>query len=368
MPGRTRVPRVRRDITNLEGLRLGLYVRVSRAKLAGNGSDADDSQRHEKSTEDQEKIGRQFAARNRMAIADVYRDDGLSASRFAAKDRMDYDFGGLVADIEDGRLDVIWFWELSRSQRDLEVFTEMRALCRSKGVLWAVNDRVYDPDNYMDMVAPTFHAVFDEMESELKSERVKRGIASNALAGKPIGMPPYGYKAVHDVQTGKSAGRKADIFDENGRAIEDTPAWVVREIFRRYKAGVGAVRIAEDLNARGVPTSPHKRAREDGRAREGATPRWWASTVMDIIHNPAYIRRVMHTNADPDVPTEIINGRRVLKDVLGQWRAIVDEVTFWDAQAIPTQPWGRDATGPEKPARRNPARTGRSPAEPHRPL
>ena len=53
----------------------------------------------------------------RLAIADRYADPGLSASRFATKDRPEYK--RLLADVEAGKLDVVVLWESSRGGREL---------------------------------------------------------------------------------------------------------------------------------------------------------------------------------------------------------------------------------------------------------
>jgi len=47
----------------------------------------------------------------------------------------------MVAEVEAGRLDVLWFWEISRQQRRLDVFARLRDLCRERGVLWVIRDR-----------------------------------------------------------------------------------------------------------------------------------------------------------------------------------------------------------------------------------
>src|SRR5215469_6380767 len=141
--------RDKRDINDLSGLRAGLYVRVSKADPKSKDRFRQTGQ--EKSTEDQAELGRQWAVRQGAVVADVYSDPDISASRFALKKNRPQ-FERMVADITAGKLDLIWFWELSRSSRRLGVFASLRDLCRDHGVLWVIRDRVYDMDSYADVM------------------------------------------------------------------------------------------------------------------------------------------------------------------------------------------------------------------------
>ena len=102
-----------RDTNDLAGLRTGLYVRVS--KMATRVGLVTTAGVQEKSTGDQAAVGREWAARAGAAVADTYSDPDISASRFTKKNRPQFD--RMIADVQAGKLDLIWFWELSRSQR-----------------------------------------------------------------------------------------------------------------------------------------------------------------------------------------------------------------------------------------------------------
>ena len=93
-------------------------------------------------------------------------------------------------------------------------------------------------------------------ESEVKSERAKRGRARAAAAGRAPCPPPLGL--------GHGAG-----------GWQETPAAaVVREAYRRVAAGESASAVGEDLHRRRVPT-----------ARGG---RWDASAVIRLVRNEVY--------------------------------------------------------------------------------
>jgi site-specific DNA recombinase len=329
----------KRDISNLTDLRAGLYVRVSAKgpddNASGNaGARKRDSGPQEKSTRDQEAEGRAYADRQSLRIVDVYVDDGISASRFTGKERPD--FGRLLGDIKAGRLDLIWFWELSRSQRRLGVFADLRDLCRDMGVLWVIRDRVYDPAAYADMMTLGMLSVVGENESELTSERVTRGKRSSAWSGRPAGMVPYGYRRIWHPETGQWDRDEPNVYD-GGRPVEDSPAYIVREIFGRIKAGHSITSIRRDLNDRRIPSPWGKQ--------------WGNGRIRYIAMSPTYIGKRVYQGTDPDQPGAF--GGRINKvlDVPALWPALVDEETFYAVHRILNDP-ARTTWKPHRPAGR----------------
>ena len=299
MSSTRRRPAARRDVNDLTDLRGGIYCRVSQ-----------DRDGTEKSTEDQEAEGRRWSGRQHVLLAEVYRDNDRSASRFATKDRPEFD--RLLGDIEAGKLDVVWFWELSRSQRRLDVFASLRDLCRDMGVLWVIRDRVYDPANYADMMTLGMLSVIGENESEMTSQRVLRGKASSAAAGRPLGQIPYGYKRRYDERTKQLIAQEPDLWDGDGRAIEDSPAGIVREIFTRIAAGEPVMRIMRDLNDRGIP-SPKRGGR------------WSHTVILSTAKRRAYIGQQVHRG-------------EVLEGVTTVWPALIEPETFWAVQRVLSDP------------------------------
>jgi site-specific DNA recombinase len=312
-------PRTKRNITDLKGARAGLYCRVS--QVSERNRDDYRTTGQEKSTEDQEAVGREWAHREGATVAEVYSDPGRSASRFATKARENFD--RLIGDIKAGKLDLIWFWELSRSQRRLGVFAELRDLCRDMGVLWVIRDRVYDPDNYGDMMTLGMLSVVGETESELISERVKRGRASGALAGTPAGKVPYGYVRRYDPVTKRFAAQDPDVLDGDGRPVTDSPAFVVKEVFTRYAAGHPLTTITADLTARRLPTPKEvTEARLAGRDRPRYGEQSWDwGSIRQMLTNPVYIARRVHQG-------------KIVTGVTGRWPPLVDEETFWAVQKV----------------------------------
>jgi site-specific DNA recombinase len=303
MPAQRRKRQSKRDLSNLAGLRVGLYCRVSQA-------DPDNPDPREKSTQDQEAVGRKWAEQVGAQVVDVYSDEGVSASRFTDKERAEYN--RLIEDVETGKLDVLWFWEQSRLSRRQAEYFHLVDLCRNKGVLWVNQDRVIDPSDYKDTLAPGIMASIDAISSEQTSERVRRGMESIALAGRPTGKNLYGYRRIYDPITRRLERVEPDVIDGGGAAVEDSPAAVVREIFERLAAGDTLNSIRLDLQARGIP-SP------------AGTEYWYGQTVRGLARNPSFIGRRIHQG-------------EVLSGVEAMWPPLVDETLFWTVQRILTDP------------------------------
>jgi DNA invertase Pin-like site-specific DNA recombinase len=95
------------DAVRSKAVRAGVYERVT--KLA-NARDRKEI-RQARSIDEQNKANLEQCERHGWTIADRNPDPGLSASRFATRDRPEYK--RLVADVEAGKLDVVVLREAS---------------------------------------------------------------------------------------------------------------------------------------------------------------------------------------------------------------------------------------------------------------
>jgi site-specific DNA recombinase len=304
--GRKRTRRAaKRDITDLVDLKVGLYCRVS--------LDKDDTG---KSTTDQAAIGREWAEKVGAVIVGEYIEPGsMSGSRYATKAREEY--ARLLADIGDGKLDAVWFWEQSRTSRRLDVFAELRNLCRDMGVLWVERDRVIDPNDNNDMLSAGFKALISEQESEMTSLRVTRGKASSAQQGRRAGQIAYGYKALY-ASDGRYLHDVPDMFDGDGKPVEDSPAYVVREIYTRIMRGHSINSIRRDLAERGVTT------------KRGY--RWQNSTIRNVATSPTYLGQRVYQVGEDTSQTDRV--KHVLDGVKTAWPPLVDAETWWAVHRI----------------------------------
>jgi DNA invertase Pin-like site-specific DNA recombinase len=254
----------------------GIYARVSA-----------DRRKQERSVDEQEVEARRVCADAGWSIAEVYREDPISASRFSGKDRPEW--ARLLADMTTGRFDVLVLWESSRGDRTPESWLGMLSTARDKGTAVHVvsHERTYDPRVPRDWKALADDGLDSAYESEKTSLRVRRTKAASAVAGRPDGRPPFGYRRRYDSTTGALLGQEPDP--------ETAP--VVREIFRQFVAGTPILEIVRVLKVT-------------------------RAIVTTTLHNPAHIAHRRH------------NGDSYPAD----WEPLVDEATFYAVQRILSDP------------------------------
>ncbi|MEU9506480.1 recombinase family protein [Micromonospora sp. NPDC048170] len=197
-----------------------------------------------------ESVNEQFAELGEDAdtrgwhLGESYADDGISASRYAAKVRGD--FAKLLADLRAGRFeaDILGLWELSRFSRKVGEWDAALALLEAANVRVWVSDvgKLYDPSNADDRATLLTGAVRAEYESAQTSRRVKRTVRQKARAGWMHGRAPFGYRREYDPQTGELL-RQVIVPEE---------AEIIQTIFDRLEAGDSLRRITIDLEAAGV--------------------------------------------------------------------------------------------------------------------
>ena len=284
-----------------------------RAANVGRVSDPKDKKKSDKSRQARSVSEQHDDNRAEITVhgwldAGTYEDEE-SASRFARKDRPDW--LRLLADVEAGLYDVIVFWESSRGSRKLGEWIDFLDLCREHQVLIHVTTHrhTYDMANRRDRKALIDDGVDNEDESEKTSERVRRHLRANKLAGMPHGICKYGFERIHDPRTGALLGQ---------RPVPEHAA-VCAEIIRRIAAAEPISAICDDLVKRQVPPP------------NGDV--WYRRTIIRIATSPAYIGKIK-------VDGELIDA---------QWPPVVDdddfETVFWAAQHVLTSP-GRKTTRP----------------------
>jgi site-specific DNA recombinase len=313
-----------KDFTDITGMRADLYCRVSSDPRTGEQSV------DEKSVDDQEREGKAWAERAGVQLGEVFREDaGRSASRFATRDRPE--FQRLLDHVKAGETDIVWVWAVDRSQRDLRVFAELRDVFTQHQVALSVNGKIYDPNDYDGWMLLGITSFFGERFSEELSKNVRRGKRSKAEDGQPPNRTPFGYRR-QKTQTPPDpelvpparvwTDRKSKLFtwqepntwDGDDRPIEDSPAWVVREIFRRIASGDSMTSVAKDLHSRGIPTP-------GAEGNYGSKLGWHHSKLRMIVRNPIYAGRQIYQGG-------------ILEGVEPRWPALVDEQTWRAANRV----------------------------------
>jgi DNA invertase Pin-like site-specific DNA recombinase len=233
-------------------------------------------------------------------VVKVLVDNNLSGSRYETEIREDYE--EVLRLLAAGEANLLWTWENSRAQRNMEVFIQLRKILDRMGGFWAYDDRIYDMNDPDDRIAVTEDAVDAERESEKTRKRVRRGVADRAEDRLWAGPLSYGLRIVYDSRTG-----------EADREIDPEQAPIAREIVERAIETGNLGVIVADLIERGVPCAREQRWRADHvrKLHEWSKdPERWAAfieslspeqqaSVFDALallreHSPSQVAQIMN--------------------------------------------------------------------------
>lgn len=269
--------------------RVALYARVSIERDARS-----------KSVDDQLAEMREWATREGWQIVAEHRDDGVSASRFAAG-RVRPGWQSAMENITGGNADALLCWEVSRASRDRPVFAALYAALAETGTLLGTGGRLHDLGDPDDGFSLDLGAALAVRESNVISKRTRRAVESRAAAGRPAGSVPYGYRRLIDPDTGRTVGR----------GLHDDQAPIVEEIVERLLAREPAHAIAADLNDRAIPT--------------GVGERWLGRHLQAVVKaapDHPITGEIVKRLAAGELPGRIaadLNEREVVKPIPSVW-------------------------------------------------
>jgi site-specific DNA recombinase len=170
----------------------------------------------------------------------------------------------------------------------------MQRICRERGVRWAVQNRIVDPDDIDDVFQSNINAVVDAHSSDQTAKRVRRAVRANAVAGRPHGRHVYGYRRVYD----PISRALLEV------AIDEDQAAVLREVAERFLSGASFYALARELESRGVPAP--------------AGVRWHPTNLARLMGNPTYFGKRTHNG-------EVVG--------VADWPPIFDDGVWWQLQA-----------------------------------
>lgn len=260
------------------------------------GRNSRDPKKKGRSVGDQLSEGRALCTEHDWPIRREFSDVGRSASRYAKRDREDFE--EMIAGIESGDCRILVAWEASRYYRDLEVYIRLRNACMANGVLLCYNGTVYDLSKRADRKATAQDALQAEDEAEGIRDRNLRTVRLNAKAGAPHGRLLWGYARRYDVDTG-------DLVEQY---VHPDRGPIVRDVFERVAAGQTEYSILKVLRSKGERL-PGKR--------------WEYHNIQSMLRNIGYNGRRLHQGRDAGKAT---------------WPAIVDDDLFAAVQQIVTAP------------------------------
>lgn len=266
--------------------RAAIYCRISEDR-AGAGLGV------ERQREDCETL----AARLGVDVIATYADNDVSA--YSGKPRGGY--LALLDAIRAGDVNLVLAWHedrLHRSPRELEDYIDA---CQPRSVATDfVQAGELDLTTASGRMTARIRGAVSRMESEHKSERVKRAQLQAAQAGKWLGgAPPFGWHLQAD---GSATTNK-------------TEAREVRKACEAILAGASLGSIVADLNARGVTTSTGKP--------------WNYTSLRQVVERPR------------NAGLSSLNG-----EIVGRlsWPAIVSEETWRGVRAVLADPSRKRST------------------------
>src|SRR5271168_4013490 len=142
----------------------------------------------------------------------------------------------LLADIRDGKVDVVVVYKIDWLTRSLADFAKIVEIFDAKGVSFVSVTQQFNTTTSMGRLTLNVLLSFAQFEREVTGERIRDKIAASKRKGMWMGgVPPLGYTAT-----------------DRKLVVVEAEAETVRHIFRRY-AALGSVRLLkEELEAQGV--------------------------------------------------------------------------------------------------------------------
>jgi DNA invertase Pin-like site-specific DNA recombinase len=204
----------------------------------------------------------------------------------------------LLADIEQGRVDLVVVYKVDRLTRSLMDFAKIIEAFDTKGISFVSVTQQFNTANSMGRLTLNVLLSFAQFEREVTAERIRDKIAASKKKGMWMGGPlPLGY----------------DVKDRK-LIINKTEAETVRHIFCMY-GDLGTVRrVKENLDCLSIVTK--LRAQKNGKVT-GGTP-FSRGNLYQLLSNPIYIGRIPYKG----------------ETYSGQHEAIVDQRSWEMAQVL----------------------------------
>nr|WP_294076960.1 recombinase family protein [Sphingomonas sp.] len=180
----------------------------------------------------------------------------------------------LLADVKDGRIDIIVVYKVDRLTRSLLDFAKLVEAFDTSNVSFVSITRSFNTATSMGRLTLNMLLSFAQFEREVTAERIRDKIAASKAKGMWMGgTPPLGYRP-----------------DGRGLAIVEDHAQLIRDIFARYLA-LGNVRLLAESLARDRIGAP---IRHYGNGRAFGGRPFTRGQLYFILSNPTYIGRIAH--------------------------------------------------------------------------
>jgi site-specific DNA recombinase len=215
-----------------------------------------------------------------LGVPDRYDDGGFSGGtieRPALK--------RLLADVREGKIDVIVVYKIDRLSRSMLDFLKLVELFEHHGVMFVSVTQSFNTKDAMGRMALNILVTFAQFERELIGERIRDKVAASRKRGKWMGgWTPLGY----------------DVRDRK-LVVHEVDAERVRRIFRRFVELKSATRLARELVA------------ADERNRYGHLLD--KGVLYKLLNNRVYVGEAVHKGTSYDGEHDAIIDRNLWDQV-----------------------------------------------------
>jgi site-specific DNA recombinase len=245
---------------------LGIYARISR-----------DKEETDRSIEDQIQTGIELAEKLKLSYR-IYREaDGTSGSLPIDKRPQ---LQSLVDDILSNEINAVYAYDQSRLERNVETNFILKKLFKEFKVKLYFQGGLQTQSLETDLAGDIISRV-NQYYLEITKKKIKSVLNRNAKEGRCFSFIQFGYMEGNDKKL----------------IVNEAEAEIVKRIFAFSLEGVGTAKIAEILNAEGVPTRYNQkegsykvvnRYTKEVSIRQKVDVKWKGGTIRGIIINPIY--------------------------------------------------------------------------------
>ncbi len=204
-----------------------------------------------------------------LAINDGYDDGGFSGGNINRPS-----LKRLLADVEDGRIDVVVVYKIDRLSRSLADFAKIIDLFDRHGVTFVSVTQQFNTTSSMGRLTLNILLSFAQFEREVTGERIRDKIAASKAKGMWMGgTPPLGY----------------DVRDRK-LVVNEHEAVLVRDIFARYAETGSAAQLVRELQIEGHTTKVW--VAQNGRRHEGKVID--QQCLFTMLRNRLYLGEMTH--------------------------------------------------------------------------
>ena len=221
-----------------------------------------------------------------VLVRDQYDDGGISGGTLERPG-----LKRLLADVEDGLVDVVVVYKIDRLSRSLMDFSKLVEVFDRNGVTFVSVTQSFNTTTSMGRLTLNILLSFAQFEREVTAERIRDKVAASRRKGMWMGgVPPYGYRV------------------ENRKLVVDEDAAAhVRWIFARFLEIGSCTELAREVGTRGIRTPRGNRIDK--------------KFIYRMLNNRAYIGEAVHKgDSYPGEHDAIIE-----KDVWDKVHAILTE-------------------------------------------